>query len=75
VSSGPFNVVDVFDVTTSNTWWTTATLSQSRRYLASTSLGGNLAFFGGEHTNENQPESKVVDIFNSTSQTWSNTTH
>jgi hypothetical protein len=32
-----------------------------------------LAFFGGGQTNGNQP-SNVVDIFNSTSQTWNNTT-
>jgi hypothetical protein len=32
-----------------------------------------LAFFGGGQTNGNQV-SNVVDIFNSTSQTWSNTT-
>jgi hypothetical protein len=34
VLNGIFNVVDVFDVTTSNTWWTTATLSQARCWLA-----------------------------------------
>jgi hypothetical protein len=49
--------------------WNTTTLSQARHSLASTSLG-NLAFFGGELTNGNQPASNVVDIFNSTSQTW-----
>jgi hypothetical protein len=48
---------------------TQTTLSQARHSLASTSLG-KLAFFGGELTNGNQPASNVVDIFNSTSQTW-----
>jgi hypothetical protein len=51
--------------------WNTTTLSQARRLLAATSLG-NLAFFGGGQTNEKQ-SSNVVDIFNSTSQTWSTT--
>jgi hypothetical protein len=32
-SNGPSNVVDVFNVTTSNKW-TTATLSQARYYLS-----------------------------------------
>jgi hypothetical protein len=52
--------------------WNTTTLSQPRSYLAATSLG-NLAFFGGGQTNNDQP-SNVVDIFNSTSQTWSTAT-
>jgi hypothetical protein len=40
--------------------------------LAATSLG-NFAFFGGGQTNGNQT-SKIVDIFNSTSQTWNTST-
>jgi hypothetical protein len=70
----PSNVVDIFD--SLNGMWNTTTLSQARSHLAATSLG-NLAFFGGGHftkgSNENQP-SNVVDIFNSTSQTWSTST-
>jgi hypothetical protein len=50
----------------------TTTLSKARYHLASASLG-NLAFFGGGNCSGNQL-SNVVDIFNSTSQTWSNTT-
>jgi hypothetical protein len=48
------------------------TLIQPRYYLATTSLG-NLAFFGGRQTTGSQ-SSNVVDIFNSTSQTWSTST-
>jgi hypothetical protein len=55
------NVVDIFDSLSGK--WNTTTLSQTRYYLAATSVG-NLAFFGG-----GTPTSKVVDIFNSTSQT------
>jgi hypothetical protein len=52
--------------------WNTTTLSQARYYLTATSLG-NLAFFGGGQTDGSQL-SKVVDIFNSTSQTWNTST-
>jgi hypothetical protein len=47
-------------------------LTQPRSELAATSVG-NLVLFGGGQTNGIQP-SNVVDIFNSTSQTWNNTT-
>jgi hypothetical protein len=52
--------------------WNTTTLSQACSRLTATSLG-NLSFFGGGLTTGNQP-SNVVDIFNSTSQTWSTST-
>jgi hypothetical protein len=69
-SSTYSNIVDIFD-----SWsgmWNTTTLSQTRAYLASTSLR-NLTFFGGGKTNGNQ-SSNVIDIFNSTSQTWNTST-
>jgi tRNA A-37 threonylcarbamoyl transferase component Bud32 len=61
------NVVDIFDATSGK--WSTATLSQPRRYVAATSLSYS-AFFGGGQTSENQP-SNVVDVFNAKTQTWS----
>jgi hypothetical protein len=68
------NVVDIFDSLSG--MWNTTTLSQYRVFLAATSLG-HLAFFGGgslETNGTNSNFSNVVDIFNSTSQTWSTST-
>jgi hypothetical protein len=68
--NGPFNVVDVFDVT--NNTWTTATLSQARYYLAATTVDNRYALFGGGW-NGSGP-SKVVDIFDSLNGIWNTTT-
>jgi hypothetical protein len=69
------NVVDIFDSLSG--MWNTTTLSQARGDLAATSLG-NLAFFGGGDdgnlTDIGKTIFNIVDIFNSTSQTWSTTT-
>jgi hypothetical protein len=49
-SNGPSNVVDIFNVTAGT--WSTAALSQARRYLAATSLpdAGVAIFAGGSGT-------------------------
>jgi N-acetylneuraminic acid mutarotase len=64
---------------TTNGSWNTATLSQSRCCLAATSVG-NLVLFGGGCKQGNVPScylnefSKVVDVFNVTSNTWTTAT-
>jgi hypothetical protein len=62
------NVVDMYNA--SSGMWTTATLSQARTRLASTTVG-NLAIFGGGAIY--QGYSPVVDIYNATDNTWTNT--
>ena len=47
-SKVPLAVVDIYNY--SNNMWTTASLSQGRKYLAATSVG-NLALFGGGQDN------------------------
>jgi hypothetical protein len=65
------NAVDIYNST--NNTWSTAALSQAREGLAATSVG-NLAFFaGGDFPISGEPRgvSNVVDIYNSTTNTWS----
>jgi hypothetical protein len=66
------NVVDIFDYLSGK--WSTSTLSQPRGLLTSTTLR-ELAFFAGGNATRNISNvidiSNVVDIFDSTTQTWS----
>jgi hypothetical protein len=62
----------VFDVT-SNTW-TTATLSQARANLATTSVDNRYALFAGGWMKESNGVFNNVDIFDSFSGMWNTTT-
>jgi hypothetical protein len=64
-----YDRVDIYN--TLNGSWSTATLSQSRCCLAATSVG-NLVLFGGGYSSIGS--SNVIDVFDVTSNTWTNTT-
>jgi hypothetical protein len=75
----PSSVVDIYNV--KNNTWATATLSQARAGFAATSVG-NLVLFGGGVNGSIicfdslcfGSTSKVVDIYNVTSDTWATAT-
>jgi autotransporter-associated beta strand protein len=70
---GSNTTVDVYNMTT-NTWSTTL-LSQMRSYLAAASCGSKVAF-GGGYASGQIPypyASAVVDIYDTTDNTWSTT--
>ncbi len=71
----PSAQVDIYN--SSSETWTTATLSQPRDSLAATSVG-DLVLFGGGLTYDPvtliYSNSDRVDIYNSTSKTWSTAT-
>jgi hypothetical protein len=69
--NGYSNLIDMYNVS-SNTW-TTATLSQARFYLASTSVANRFALFAGGDTGSGV-YSNVVDIFDYLSGQWSTST-
>jgi hypothetical protein len=60
-----YNNVDIYNAT-SNTW-NTATLSQARYYIATSSIGEIIAFGGGW---DGSSLSSVVDVYNITSNSW-----
>lgn len=69
------NVVDIYNAGTQE--WTVASLSVARVYLAATALPSySLAFFAGGWTGSNTIGncSKVVDIYNGVTKTWSQAT-
>ncbi len=69
------NVVDIYNAGTQE--WTVASLSVARVYLAATALPSySLAFFAGGWTGSNAIGncSKVVDIYNGVTKTWSQAT-
>jgi hypothetical protein len=59
------NVVDIFNSTTQT--WSIAILSQSRYWLASSTIGEIVAFGGGWNGSS---YSSVVDVYNITSNSW-----
>ena len=69
------NVVDIYNTSTGT--WSTATLSQARFNLAATSAGGAVYFAGGLAYNgsgvngQGSGPSSVVDIYNTSTSTWS----
>ncbi len=65
------NVVDIFNVATNG--WSTAVLSVARTWLAATSLPnyGVAIFAGGNTYLATDGFSRVVDIFNVTTNSWS----
>jgi hypothetical protein len=69
------SVVDIYNAETQE--WNVASLSVSRAYLAATTLAAySLAFFGGGFTGTATAGacSKVVDIYNGVTKTWSQAT-
>jgi autotransporter-associated beta strand protein len=61
--------VDIYDTT--NSTWSTASLSQARYNLAAASAGNQILFAGGEGVGGWPDASAKVDIFNVDSNTWS----
>lgn len=69
-SASPYDVVDIFNATSGS--WSTAALSLGRWSLAATSLPRQgLVFFAGGHPDgSGKTVVAIIDIFNSTSQSW-----
>jgi kelch-like protein 20 len=65
-----FNVIDIFNSTSLG--WSTATLSQARKWLAAASTGEIVVFGGGSP--DGYSSTNVVDIYNPTSGSWSTLT-
>jgi len=63
--------VNVYNVSSHN--WTSATLSQARKFAHAASPPGFAIFAGGKYQNGTGP-SNVVDIYNAANNTWTNAT-
>jgi hypothetical protein len=68
------NVVDIYDTVTGV--WSTATLSVPRGGIAATRIGTKAYFAGGvqEDINGNNISSRVIDIYDSTTELWTTDT-
>jgi hypothetical protein len=67
IMGGPTNEVAIYNGKTKR--WSSAFLSESRRYLAATSVGG-LAMFAGGLAGFSQPASNIVDVYNVRTGRW-----
>ena len=72
--SGGSNVVDIYNTSTGS--WSTATLSQARDQLAATAVGSLVLFGGGEIEPPGVAgvPSNAVDIYNTSTGSWSTAT-